>query len=342
MLNRLKTDFRLSIITLLGASALLGITPFAAMRFLQGNVVAGLIDTSILLIICSGMAYAWITGDTRRSGMVLAVIACSGAVAVAAAVGNVGLFWLYPCLVTTFFLVAPRVAALLNLTSIAAMMTQGDAFQSDVQMWTFTATAVVVSATAFAFAQRTNNQRERLEQLATIDPLTGVQNRRSMDEELNQAAAHAERTGVSYALVMMDIDHFKNVNDTYGHGVGDGVLVDLVTLLQQSTRKSDQLFRYGGEEFVILLPGVDGAGLSAVMNNLQHILRKQVRHPGGAISASFGVALLKHGEPVDDWLGRADSALYEAKELGRDRVVFSDNVPEPDANLSVGGTGSAG
>ncbi|MGO1501391.1 MAG: GGDEF domain-containing protein [Marinobacter sp.] len=329
MLKRLKTDFRLSIITLLGASALLGITPFAAMRFVQGNVVAGLIDTSILLAICTGMAYSWITGDTRRSGMVLAIIACAGAVTAVAVVGGVGLFWLYPCLVTTFFLASPRVATVINLISIAAMTVQGDAFQSDVQMWTFVATAAVVSATAFVFAQRTDNQRERLEQLATVDPLTGVQNRRSMDDELKRAAAHAERTGMSYALVMMDIDHFKKVNDEHGHGVGDGVLIDLVALVEQNTRKLDQVFRYGGEEFVLLLPGVDGAGLTAVMNNLQHILRGKVRHPGGAISASFGVALLKKDERVESWLGRADAALYEAKKTGRDRIVFSDNLAEP-------------
>ncbi|MDN6320549.1 MAG: GGDEF domain-containing protein [Marinobacter sp.] len=339
MLNRLKTDFRLSIITLLGTSAFLGITPFAAIRFWQGNVLAGLIDTSILVFICAGMAYAWITGDTRRSGVVLAVIACAGAVAVAAAVGEVGLFWLFPCLVTTFFLANPRLATLLNATSIVAMVAQSDVFQSDIQMWTFAATAVVVSAAAFAFAQRTNDQRERLEQLATIDPLTGVQNRRAMNEELGEAAAHAERTGMSYALVMMDIDHFKKINDTYGHSVGDSVLVDLVTRMQQSTRKSDQLFRYGGEEFVLLLPGVDGAGLSAVMNNLQHIVRKKVKHPGGTISASFGVAILRRSEHAGSWLDRADSALYEAKKTGRDRVVFSDKKPKPTTQEHALGTG---
>lgn len=336
MLNRLKNDFRLSIITILGASALLGITPFAAMRFLQGNAVAGLIDTFILLGISGGMAYAWITGDTRRSGMTLAVVACCGAVAIAVVVGQAGLFWLYPCLMVTFFLITPRIAALLNLASIAAMMFQGDIFQSDVQMWTFTATTLVVSAFAYAFAQRTDDQRERLEQLATLDPLTGVKNRRSMDEELNLASAYAERTGLPYALVMLDIDHFKKVNDEYGHGVGDGVLVDLVTLVQQHTRKSDQLFRYGGEEFVLLLPGVDGDGLTAVMNNLQHIMRKKIKHPGGTISTSFGVALLKHGEGVDSWLKRADTALYEAKETGRDRVVFSDNIPAADKSSPAG------
>lgn len=342
MLKRLKTDFRLSIITLLGASALLGITPFAVMRFLQGEFIAGGIDTSILLSISALMIYAWVTGDTRRSGMAMAVVVCSSAVVVAAVVGEEGLFWLYPCLITTFFLSSPRVAGFLNLASILAMMGLGDVFQSDVQMWTFTATAVVVSAAAFIFAQRNDIQRHSLEHLATIDPLTGVKNRRSMDEELNLASAQAARTGLSYALVMLDIDHFKKVNDEYGHGVGDGVLIDLATLVQHCTRKTDQLFRYGGEEFVLLLSGVDGAGLTAVMNNLQHTLRKKLKHPGGAISASFGVALLKPGEGVERWLERADTALYKAKEAGRDRVVFSEALPENEVDLAVGSPELAG
>lgn len=334
MLHRLKTDFRLSIITLLGASAILGITPFAAMRFMQGNTLAGSVDTVILVGILITLIYAWASGDTRRSGLVLAVIACSGAVTVGAVVGEPGLFWLYPCLVTTFFLANPRIAVFLNVASVVVLMIHGGAFRSDVQMWSFASTAFVVSACAYVFAHRNHDQRERLEHLATIDPLTGIKNRRSMDQELDLAAANAERTGLPYALVLLDIDHFKRINDEHGHGVGDDVLTDLVALLKQNTRKSDQLFRYGGEEFVLLLPGVDGIGLKAVMNNLQQVLRKYMKHPGGAVTASFGVALLRHGEGVDSWLARADAALYEAKETGRDRIVFADlhEAPEPAAD----------
>ncbi|WP_296935481.1 GGDEF domain-containing protein [uncultured Marinobacter sp.] len=334
MLYRLRTDFRLSIITLLGASAILGITPFAVMRFMQGNVLAGLVDSSILLGILGAVVYAWITGDTRRSGLASAVIACSGAVAVGTVVGEPGLFWLYPCLVTTFFLANPRIAVFLNIASVVALIVHGGAFRSDVQMWSFASTAFVVSACAYVFAHRNHDQRERLEHLATIDPLTGIKNRRSMDQELDLAAADAERTGLPYALVLLDIDHFKRINDEHGHGVGDDVLTELVALLKQNTRKSDQLFRYGGEEFVLLLPGVDGIGLKAVMNNLQQVLRKYMKHPGGSVTASFGVALLRHGEGVDSWLARADTALYEAKETGRDRIVFADlqESPEPAAN----------
>ncbi|KPQ30598.1 MAG: GGDEF domain protein [Marinobacter excellens HL-55] len=331
MFHRLKNDFRLSIITLLGICAIIGITPFAIMRFVQGNVVAGLIDLGILAGIVGSLARAWLTGDTRRSGMVLAFIICVGAVLVGAVMGEAGLFWLYPCLVTTFFLVSSRVAAALNVTSVLVLMSIETAFSSNVQMWTFAATAATVSACAYVFAYRNQDQRERLEHLATIDPLTGVKNRRSMDEELDLAASNAERTGLPYALVMLDLDHFKQINDVYGHGVGDNVLTDLVALIDHNTRKSDQLFRYGGEEFVLLLPGVDGDSLQRVMDNLQGVLRKHLKYPGGQVTSSFGVALLRHGESVDSWLTRADEALYKAKQSGRDRIVFADGVTQPAA-----------
>ncbi|TKV69092.1 GGDEF domain-containing protein [Marinobacter panjinensis] len=326
MLYRLKTDFRLSIITLLGISALLGISPFAVMRFAQGNMLAGIVDTTIMLAITVGMVYAWVTGDTDRTGLAMAIVACAGAVTVGALVGEPGLFWLYPCLVSSFFLTEPRYAIFINLAAVLALMVHGAAFSSTIQMWSFSATAVVVSCCAYVFAHRNENQRERLEHLATIDPLTGVKNRRSMDEELAMAAASAARTGIAYGLVLLDIDHFKKINDEHGHSVGDDVLTEMVALIEQNIRKSDQLFRFGGEEFVLLMSGVDETGLRAVMHNLQHIMHKFLKHPGGKVTASFGVALLKNGETPDDWLARADEALYKAKASGRDQIVYADDV----------------
>lgn len=324
MFQRLRSDFRLSIITLLGMSAFIGITPFAVLRFHQGEVVTGIVDVLILCGVSAGVVYAWWTGDTRRSGLFMAIIAPAGAVVVAGLVGDPGLFWLYPCLITTFFLTPPRIAIAINVSSVVLMLAQGSAFSGIEQMGSFVSTALVVSASAFVFASRNEDQRRRLEHLATIDPLTGVKNRRAMDEELEIAQAHATRTGVSCALILLDIDHFKKINDEHGHSVGDAVLVDLVKVLRRNTRKSDQLFRFGGEEFVLLLPGSDGPGLKTVIGHLQQLLRTHVKHPGGSITASFGVAELDWGESVDSWLARADNALYEAKESGRDRAVFAE------------------
>ncbi len=323
MFYRLKTDFRLSIITLLGASAILGITPFAAYRFLQGNLLAAIVDVVILAGIVGSVAFAWVTGRTKYSGLFLAVMTSSSAVVVGAVTGEPGLFWLFPCLVTSFFLASPRLAILINLGAISAMMAQTEIFRSLVQMWSFAAGAVVVSACAYVFAFRNESQRERLEHLATIDPLTGVRNRRSMDQELAWAIANADRSGGVYSIALLDIDHFKQINDRYGHGVGDSVLVEMVALIQQHTRRTDRLFRYGGEEFVLLFPGTGDEGLKTVLNNLQTVLRRYLTHPGGTVTVSFGVAQLIAGEDVDKWLGRADAALYRAKESGRDRIIYA-------------------
>lgn len=328
MLYRLKTDFRLSIITLLAISAILGITPFAVMRYLQGNMLAGTVDLTIMLAITTGTVYAWITGDTARTGLAMAIVASGGAVTVGAVVGEPGLFWLYPCLVTSFFLTDSRYAIFINLAAVITLIVHGVAFSSSVQMWSFAATAVMVSCCSYVFAQRNESQRERLEHLATMDPLTGVKNRRSMDEELAMASATAARTGISYGLVLLDLDHFKKINDEHGHGVGDEVLKDLVALIEQNIRRSDQLFRFGGEEFVLLMGGVDQTGLRAVMHNLQHIMHRFLRHPGGTVTASFGVALLEPGESPDDWLARADEALYRAKASGRDCIVYAEDVTD--------------
>lgn len=336
MLSRLKSDFQLSIITLLSVVAFLGITPFAVLRFVQGNVVAGSVDILILISIACGMFDAWISGRTRRAGLVLACVVCFGAVA-AGAVGQADFFWLYPCLMVSFFLVRSRVAVLVNLAAIFTAMTiQSDGFQSLDQLWSFFATTVMTCLCAFVFAFRNEHHRKSLELLATVDPLTGVKNRRSMDEGLSMALADSLRTSRSYGLIMMDLDHFKRINDEYGHSVGDEVLLDLVSLIQKRIRNTDQLYRYGGEEFVWLLSGVDANGLELIAQNLHKIIRQQLGCRESKVTASFGAALLRHNESAGAWLERADAALYEAKEAGRDRIVFSQATPENEADRSVG------
>lgn len=330
MLHRLKNDFRLSIIALLGVSAVFGVTPFAVLRFIQGNSVAFVIDVLILAGVALAFTHAWRTGDTGRAGLLMACVATYGAVMVGMLVGDPGLFWLYPCLVTTFFLTLPRVALGVNVSAVVLMVLFGDAFRSQEHMWSFIATTAVVTACAYAFAHRNGDQRRRLEHLATIDPLTGVKNRRSMDQELAMAAANTDRMGLPQTLAMLDIDHFKQINDEYGHVAGDYILTELVELIESHTRRYDQLFRFGGEEFVVLLPGVAGDDVKTVMTNLQQLLRRRVKSPGGQVTISYGVATLQTGESVESWLTRADSALYQAKEGGRDRIVYAD---EPQAGV---------
>ncbi len=173
-------------------------------------------------------------------------------------------------------------------------------------------------------ALRDTNQRlmRQLETLSLTDQLTGVPNRRAFDQALDQEAARAQRHALPLTVVILDIDHFKKVNDTYGHGGGDEVLRSFARVASGSLRRGDLLYRYGGEEFVALLPHADLSGGIAVAERLISTVAKTPVTLGSTVvqvTASAGVACLGSASPAET-LSKADAALYEAKRSGRNRV----------------------
>lgn len=211
-------------------------------------------------------------------------------------------------------------AALLSTVLLGRL--KGGVFTDDYEMTSFTVTSLIASLFAFVFALRTRNQRDRLVRQATLDPLTGAGNRRWMGSELNIAIAAQQRYGTQHAVLAMDLDHFKQVNDRFGHSAGDKVLVDFVRLVSACARRDDRLFRFGGEEFLLLLPNTTEAGLGTFAGNLRQQIHERLRGPGGPITVSMGGAMLKPEESADSWLQRADGMLYQAKHAGRDRVFI--------------------
>jgi two-component system cell cycle response regulator len=166
----------------------------------------------------------------------------------------------------------------------------------------------------------------RLERLAHTDPLTQLLNRRALTDRLQQEMERAMRYDATLALLMVDLDHFKAVNDTHGHLVGDDVLRDVARLLRETIRTTDVAARYGGEEFLVLLPETDDGGAEAFAERIRVAVEA---HPfegsGGAalrLTASLGVAVFPAPRVVtaEDLLVRADAALYRAKADGRNRV----------------------
>jgi diguanylate cyclase (GGDEF)-like protein len=160
-------------------------------------------------------------------------------------------------------------------------------------------------------------------QLAQKDPLTGICNRAALDEALQRELSHSKRHGTSCALIVLDIDHFKSINDRYGHIIGDCALKAIASMAAAQKRDGDTLFRYGGEEFVILMrdTGLEGASLLA-----ERIRRYIEDHPcicSGAeldITVSLGLSVMhQHDTPVS-LFSRADQALYHAKKNGRNQV----------------------
>ncbi len=161
-----------------------------------------------------------------------------------------------------------------------------------------------------------------LEEQATTDPLTGVANRRRLDDELQRLVAAARRYDQPLSVVLVDLDEFKAVNDTHGHEVGDQVLVATVRSLAQAVREADLLGRWGGEEFLLLAPVTDHEAACVLAERCRRLVADaRVARPGVAVTASFGVATLAADDDARALMRRADLALYTAKREGRDRVV---------------------
>jgi diguanylate cyclase (GGDEF)-like protein len=174
--------------------------------------------------------------------------------------------------------------------------------------------------------------REQQRQLAVRDGLTGLYNRRAFNELLVSAIANEDRReGGQLALVLLDLDHFKKLNDTFGHPAGDAALRSAARLLAQHLRKGDQAARFGGEEFVVIFPGANkDRGVHGAERLRLAVARHRLVFEGARIplAASFGVAIWPaDGKEPDDLLAAADRALYAAKQAGRNRVMAASDLP---------------
>lgn len=167
---------------------------------------------------------------------------------------------------------------------------------------------------------RLREQLRILEAQATHDPLTGTWNRRRFEESAGVEMALARRRRAPVSLILLDLDHFKRVNDAFGHGAGDAVLVGAVENFRKVLRTADALTRWGGEEFIVLSPATGLGGALNLAERLRAELEAETFPVAGSITLSAGVAEYLEGESLEAWVGRADQALYRAKELGRNRV----------------------
>lgn len=165
---------------------------------------------------------------------------------------------------------------------------------------------------------------ERIEEIASRDDLTGLYNRRYLMEVLRREHARAKRLNSSYAVCVLDIDHFKRVNDTHGHGAGDAVLRHFATISASGLRAVDVLGRFGGEEFLLILPDTGSAGACTAAERMRAAIEASgfPRLPADwKVTLTAGVAVSRRDEDIEQLLGRADGALYQGKEAGRNRVV---------------------
>lgn len=323
MLNRFQRNSQLGIIVLLGLTTASTLAIFAVYRAWHGQWAAAAIDFGIVVLICVPVLYAMRTGNTAGPGAFLCAANSLSCAVACYVIGPASLPWVYLVLMTNFFIAGPRQALAFNLLLSSALLFIPHMFGAPVDRMSAAAAAGLVTLFAYLSALRVSSDHQVLEELASSDALTGLPNRRMMERALEEAMILQRIGKRSHGLLIADIDHFKEVNDSYGHAAGDAAIADLGAILKFEMRKHDRVFRFGGEEFVMLLDVDTPEDLQAAGERLRQAVRNGLRGPAGRITVSLGGAMAGEEERWQEWFSLADEALYRAKNNGRDSSVIA-------------------
>ena len=299
-----------------------------------GVVAAGAsaVVTAVVLVACAGrLPYpAYFLSLMLSVLLIDAVILASGEVT-----SPYVAFYTWSGLFAFYFLTGFEAIAIViwSAGNYSLVLNSLGALSEDVPRWTMVEGSVVVVGSFIWFLRKRERRLiDRLADAAHRDHLTGCLNRRGFEPAFELELERARRVGGPLALVVCDLDHFKQLNDDRGHPAGDRVLVQVAAVLSDQKRRIDTLVRLGGEEFGLLLPGADAEGAYIVAERLRRTLKETLAAGGLDMTASFGVAAFPgDGQAPPALLSAADQALYAAKQLGRDRVV----IHKPELTVSL-------
>jgi diguanylate cyclase (GGDEF)-like protein len=256
----------------------------------------------------------------------LGAVATTAGMAFAEPVGLTPVFYLWPMLIASYFLPQREIAANFAFALVACGVALSQWVEPGLRSATFMVVAAIVGVVTVVVVLLREQVRRlvtRLGELATHDSLTGALNRGAFEQRLEAELSRTARMAAPCALVVLDVDHFKRVNDTHGHAAGDRALRALALAATAAKRRSDILGRIGGEEFAVVLPDTSLAGAGAFAEKLRVSLRDVM----GDVTVSFGVTdAHTAGRTVRGMLHSADIALYAAKHAGRDRVMTAQTL----------------
>ena len=302
-----------------------GLSILALIRLLLDDFTIALIEASGFVLTGLIFLHVFRTNRIEGPGLLLSLAALSGTIAIIYLGGPDERSLLYPTTVVTFFLARPYSA--LAITSIATLLASGILFPV---MEFFEFCKFLISITgcilfACIFARERNFQRDKLLRQSTHDPLTGVGNRRAFDKKLEEIIRIHKRTPSNVVMLMIDLDDFKTINDTEGHSVGDEALKMVANTIKARLRAGDTLYRYGGDEFVIIA-AADIRTATGLAENLRSLMLNVNSPARRGITLSIGVTQHLMSEGEIDWLRRTDRALFEAKRAGKNQVHLGVSV----------------
>lgn len=317
-------SIELSVMNYIGGLTAAVVAGFSVYRFFTGDFSGGLVNAVIVVMLSTSL----LLGRTRKFApyalMLFGAVISAAALMSALMVSPNGLLWAYLVLWVNFLILPRYLALAFNAAIIIILGTHLRLFDSLLHQISWITVALLISGFGLVFTAQLRRQRRMLSKLATLDPLTGSGNRRLMQHHLEAAVAVYRRNKRTSTIMVLDLDHFKEVNDNHGHEAGDQTLERFAASVNKALRTEDGLYRLGGEEFVILFRDMDAESARTSLPELHKRLSGKIEGPEGPLRFSAGAAVLAPGEGWSQWLGRADDALYRAKNSGRDRLEIAE------------------
>ena len=317
-----KSDFRAKATFGVASAALLLLLPVAFLNFYEGQIATGIGSLGIVSMLAT--AALMVTQDRCPQNLILFGLVPVGMIFMISVFnhdGLVGALWCYPSIIACYCMLSEKKAWMANLAILSISMPMVWLNLEVGYALRIFATLFAISVFSAILVSVIDSQRRQLQVQLTLDPLTGLLNRLSLQDELQKAADNHNSGGRQSSLLAIDIDFFKRINDDYGHDSGDHVLKELAMLLHNTLRVEDRCFRVGGEEFLILLADLPQENANGIAQRVRRNVENTQLHAHGTVTISVGVASHIQLESVSEWSKRCDQRLYAAKRQGRNCVV---------------------
>ena len=302
--------------------ALLLFTPFAIINFANGRIGLGFGNLGMMLLFATNI-WALKNNPKLLEHLILFGLIPVGVIYLSFSIHIqkiIGVLWCYPAIVACYYFlpqIKARIANILFVVSTFPIIWFTFDFHIVARIYV---TIILVSFLAAIFIKLINQQQNALRESATNYFLTGVLNRTLLQSHLEDALEQNQRSNLPMSLVVLDLDHFKTVNDSFGHVEGDEVLKDVADILKDRCRKVDKIFRLGGEEFLVLLYNTALDDAINICEELRIAISKLDTVPNHSITVSLGVSTIEKNDSYLNWIKRTDDKLYLAKENGRNRI----------------------
>lgn len=320
-----KKDIEANLYIVFFTMALISIAGFGLYKASIGQSVIAFIDFLICLFFAYAVRQVILDTFVFKKKLVLVIVCMAGALSIIFLTANVSaIFWVYPAITGAFVLLGSRMALPLSIIFIILTIALALPMIPTFYFFNMLFSLILLCVSVSIFSVRAETVNKQLIELVDIDPLTNLKNRRSLKGQLvNEITLHKNNIYQS-SLLILDLDHFKKINDIYGHTIGDSILVKFSNMLKNSVRETDKVYRYGGEEFIIIANNTRLENAGKLAEHLRQTTEKILTVNNKPVTVSIGVAEVDIEDTDVSWLHRADHALYKAKDSNRNAVYLAD------------------